>query len=56
MQGRVKFFNVDRGFGFVHNEAGIVVVSRTYCIGDDAPAAGDEVEFWLDDGRTRASW
>jgi hypothetical protein len=22
MQGLVKFFNVERGFGFVHNEAG----------------------------------
>ena len=22
MQGRVKFFNVERGYGFVHNEAG----------------------------------
>ena len=50
MQGHVKFFNEERGFGFVHNEAGSWWFHRTYCIGDDAPAADDEVEFWLDDG------
>ena len=52
MQGRVKFFDVERGYGFVHNEAGSWWFHRTHCIGD-APAAGDEVEFWLDDGRRR---
>ena len=49
MQGRVKFFNVERGYGFVHNEAGSWWFHRSYCRGD-APAAGDTVEFWLDDG------
>ena len=50
MQGRVRFFNVDRGYGFVHNEAGSWWFHATYCIGEP-PAAGDEVEFWLADGR-----
>ena len=49
MQGLVKFFNVERGFGFVHNEAGSWWFHRSYCRGDP-PAAGDTVEFWLDDG------
>ena len=34
MQGRVKFFNVERGYGFVHNEAGSWWFHRTYCRGD----------------------
>jgi cold shock CspA family protein len=49
MQGLVKFFNAERGFGFVHNEAGSWWFHRSYCRGDP-PAAGDTVEFWLDDG------
>ena len=50
MQGRVKFFNEEKGYGFVHNEAGSWWFHRTHCIDADAPAAGDTVEFWLDDG------
>jgi len=50
MQGRVKFFNEEKGFGFVSNEAGAWFFHRTGILGEPA-AAGDEVEFWLDDGR-----
>jgi cold shock CspA family protein len=49
MQGRVKFFNNDRGYGVVHNEGGSWWFHCTYCRGD-LPATGDTVEFWLDDG------
>ena len=49
MQGLVKFFNAERGYGFVHNEAGSWWFHRTYCR-SDPPTAGDTVEFWLDDG------
>ena len=49
MQGLVKFFNAERGYGFVHNEAGSWWFHRSYCRGD-LPVAGDTVEFWLDDG------
>ena len=49
MQGLVKFFNADRGYGFVHNEAGSWWFHCTYCRGE-LPRAGDTVEFWLEDG------
>jgi cold shock CspA family protein len=49
VQGLVKFFDADRGFGFVHNEGGSWWFHRSYCKGEP-PATGDTVEFWLEDG------
>jgi CspA family cold shock protein len=51
MQGQVKFFSKAKGFGFIVNEGGEFFFHIDHCLCADDPKAGDEVEFWLDDGR-----
>jgi cold shock CspA family protein len=52
VQGRVKFFNAEKHFGFVTNEGGTWFLHGRDILGDE-PRAGDTVEFWLDDDRQR---
>jgi len=49
MQGRVKSYHADKCWGFVWTEAGDFYFHRVNVIGE--VRSGDEVEFWLDDGR-----
>src|SRR6266567_681388 len=52
VQGTIKFFELDRGFGFVGNEGGEWFFHKSQVLGPIA--RGDAVEFWLDDSPTRA--
>ena len=54
VQGRVKFFNAEKHFGFVANEGGSWFFHGRDVCGDE-PRAGDTVEFWLDDDQRDAS-
>jgi cold shock CspA family protein len=48
LKGKVTFFNPERQYGFIRNEAGKFFFHETKVIGE-MPAPGDLVEFWLDD-------
>jgi CspA family cold shock protein len=54
VQGKVKFFNQDRGFGFIAREGGedvFVHVSNVQGDGPQTLAEGQSVEFDLGQGR-----
>lgn len=52
MMGKVKFFDVERRFGFVQNEGGEWFFHEDQVVGE-LPNRADEVEFWLDDNLRR---
>jgi len=65
MQGRVKFFNFDRQFGFIEITDGPDVLAEWFVHGShvigDPVHKGDLVEFWLDDStsamdKDRGGW
>ena len=47
MQGRIRFYNTARGFGFVECEAGSWFFHKREVIGE--VTLWDTVEFWLED-------
>ncbi|MFT0761593.1 cold shock domain-containing protein [Scrofimicrobium sp. R131] len=51
--GKVKFFDVDRGFGFIGGEDGREVFLHASALPDDLPAPrpGQRVEYGIADGR-----
>lgn len=53
MQGKVKFFDADRGFGFISREGGedVFVHVSNVTVGATALAEGQAVEFELGPGR-----
>ena len=53
MQGTVKFFNADRGFGFISREGGddVFVHVSNVAVGGATLAEGQAVEFELGPGR-----
>ena len=51
MKGKVKMFNVERGFGFITGEDGKDVYVHTSAIeGGAALALGDSVEYEVESG------
>lgn len=52
MIGKVKLYKPAEGFGFIGTEAGDYFFHASQVIGTP-PTRGDEVNFWLDDSRTR---
>ena len=51
MKGKVKMFNVERGFGFITDEDGKDVYVHTSAIeGGAALAVGDSVEYEVESG------
>lgn len=51
--GRVKFFDVEKGFGFVASDEGgdVYVPKSALPSGVDALAAGEKIEFGVADGK-----
>ena len=52
MRGQVKWFNKEKGFGYVVSEAGVEhFVNVRAVVGADLPSNGDEVSFTSEEGR-----
>jgi cold shock CspA family protein len=52
MQGKVRFYNQDRRFGFIRIDGWLeFFFHESRVLGADPPQPGDEVSFLLDDGR-----
>ncbi len=51
--GKVKFFDAERGFGFIGGDDGVEVFLHASALPEDAPApkAGTRVEYGVADGR-----
>ena len=57
MKGTVKFYNSERGFGFIVAMMARAFFDHTQIVSPGRPDAGDPVQFELEqqpDGRTRA--
>lgn len=50
MQGRVKYFNSEKGYGFISNEERDVFVHVTQCIGQELHK-GDVVSYEMGQGK-----
>jgi cold shock protein len=49
MQGKIKFFNEEKGFGFIESEEGDIFVHAKQCNGAKMKK-GDNVEFTIGPG------
>lgn len=50
-QGKVKFFNTEKGFGFITDDGGKDIFFHVTEIQGSQPKDGDSVEYELSDGR-----